>query len=89
MNEQITVSYLPRLLIVGADLRHSDWLDAMHYTQDTTGLRTGAKLAEIGRNFIETQRKEHTRLQVSLFQFISRYSTEFRVLFYTSSFYSF
>ena len=39
-----------------------------------------ARLAEIGWNFIETQRKEHTRLQVSLFQFISRYSPEFRVL---------
>ena len=34
--------------------------------------RTGVKLAEISRNFAETQRKECTRLQVSLFQFISR-----------------
>ena len=47
---------------------------------ESFALRTGAKLAEIGWNFIETQRKEHTRLQVSLFQFISRYSPEFRVL---------
>ena len=39
----------------------------------------GAKLAEIGYNFAETQRKECTRLQGSLFQFISRYSPETRV----------
>ena len=44
------------------------------------GLYGITKLAEICWNFIETQRKEHTRLQVSLFQFISRYSPEFRVL---------
>ena len=34
----------------------------------TTQIRAGAKLAEIGWNFAETQRKECTRLQVSLFQ---------------------
>ena len=38
------------------------------------------KLAEIGWNFTETQRKEYTRLQGSLFQLISRYSPEIQVL---------
>ena len=38
------------------------------------------KLAEIGWNFADTQRKEYTRLQVSLFQFISRYPFGIRVL---------
>ena len=43
-------------------------------------LRTGAKLAEIGWNFAETQRKEYTRLEGSLFQFILCYSSKILVL---------
>ena len=39
----------------------------------------GRKLAEIGWNFAETQRKEYTRLQFCLFQFTSRYSLEIQV----------
>ena len=42
--------------------------------------RTGEKLTEIGWHFAAIQRNEHTRLQVSLFQFISCYSPVIWVL---------
>ena len=43
-----------------------------------------AKIAKIGWNFAETQRNEHTRLHVSLFQFISRYCPKVGSLFLCS-----
>ena len=54
--------------------------DFGEFRREGRPLRTGVKLAKISWNFAETQRKECTRLQVSLFQFISRYSPEIRVL---------
>ena len=39
-------------------------------------------LAQIGCNLAQTQRNEYTRLQVRLFQFISRDTPQIRVLFH-------